>query len=65
MPSKNRSWKNERASVHNADRRRPRSNKRSKSDTTPAADPGSRSRIWVGGYRRSDGTRVEGHYRAG
>ena len=66
MPSKRGSWKNERASVSRGDARRPRSNKYSKSDTTRSRRPesGSRSRIWVGGYTRADGTRVEGYYRA-
>jgi hypothetical protein len=58
-----RAWKSERATVHRRGAGRPRSNRYSKSDndTKPAA--GERSRVWVGGYKRSDGTRVHGHYR--
>lgn len=59
-----RSWKMERASVSKRGSARPRSNKYSKSDTTERPSAGSRSRIWVGGYTRTDGTRVEGYYRA-
>lgn len=66
MAGKRGSWKNELASVDRSTSRRPRSNKYSRSDTTrerrPA--PGARDRIWVGGYTRADGTRVEGYYRA-
>ena len=60
----NRSWKMERASVSTRGAARPRSNKYSKSDTTTRPEAGSRSRVWVGGYTREDGTRVAGHYRA-
>jgi len=56
-----RSWKLERASVRRGGRAR--SNKYSKSDTSRRPEPGTRSRVWVGGYTRNDGTRVEGHYR--
>jgi hypothetical protein len=59
----NRSWKNERASVSRSGSARPRSNKYSNSDQTERPSSGSRSRVWVGGYTRSDGTRVSGHYR--
>lgn len=59
-----RSWKGERASVHGKAAKRPRSNKYSKSDSSPRPTSGSRGRIWVGGYTRRDGVRVEGHYRA-
>lgn len=42
-----------------------KSNKYSGSDSThdrrPA--PHRRSRVWIGGYTRADGTRVKGHYR--
>jgi hypothetical protein len=62
--SKRGSWKMERASVNKRGAARPRSNKYSKSDTTTRPEAGARSRIWVGGYKRSDGTRVEGYYRA-
>ena len=60
---KGRAWKMERASVTVAGRSRPRSNKYSKSDSTRKPGPGERQRVWVGGYTRSDGTRVHGHYR--
>jgi hypothetical protein len=64
MPAANgRSWKLERASVHRKSSGRPRSNKYSKSDDEVKAAPHSRSRVWVGGYTRSDGTAVKGHYR--
>jgi len=63
MATKNgRSWKLERASVTEAAKSRPRSNKYSMRD--PERKSGSRRRVWVGGYTRTDGTRVEGHYRA-
>ena len=61
--SKSRSWKPERASVNTASRTRPRSNKYSKSDQTKRPGVGSRSRVWVGGYTRADGSKVHGHYR--
>jgi hypothetical protein len=54
----------ERASVSKRGASRPRSNKYSKSDSSQRPSAGSRVRIWVGGYTRSDGTRVEGYYRA-
>ncbi|NUP06760.1 MAG: hypothetical protein HOW73_11960 [Polyangiaceae bacterium] len=60
----NRNWKLERASVHRKGASRPRSNKYSGSDSKSRPPVGSRSRIWVGGYTRSDGTTVAGHYRA-
>lgn len=64
MPtSQGRSWKNERASVTVKGRSKPRSNKYSKSDTDTKPRPGSRGRIWVGGYDRADGTHVDGYYR--
>ena len=59
---KNRSWKMERASVRRGSGRA-RSNKYSKSDVHERPEAGSRSRVWVGGYTRSDGTKVAGHYR--
>ena len=59
-----RSWKNERASVSRKGASRPRSNKYSRSDQSKRPAAGSRSRIWVGGYTRSDGTEVHGYYRA-
>jgi hypothetical protein len=59
----NRSWKMERASVRRGGRTRSSSNKYSRSETTERPSSGSRSRVWVGGYKRSDGTKVSGHYR--
>ncbi|HEY1957959.1 MAG TPA: hypothetical protein VGH28_20200 [Polyangiaceae bacterium] len=57
-----------RATVHrNARRNRAhpeRSNKYSASDHDERPTRGSRSRVWVGGYARGDGTHVRGHYRA-
>ncbi len=58
-----RAWKMTRASVHKSGGGRPRSNKYSRSDEDERPASGTRSRVWVGGYRRADGTRVEGHYR--
>ena len=64
MPAKSgRAWKLERASVHTAGSSRPRSNKYSGGDSKTKPGPGERSRVWVGGYTRSDGTKVSGHYR--
>lgn len=57
-----RAWKLERASVHTGSGR-PRSNKYSGSDSKGRPGPGERQQIWVGGYTRKDGTRIEGHYR--
>lgn len=59
-----KAWKMERASVSVAGSSRPRSNKYSPSDshTKPAA--GSKEKIWVGGYTRTDGSRVHGYYRS-
>ena len=59
-----RSWKMERASVNKRGTARARSNKYSKSDASERPAAGSRSRVWVGGYERADGTRVAGYYRA-
>lgn len=56
-----RAWKLERASVHTGGR--PRSNKHSGGDAGEKPAPGERSRVWVGGYTRKDGTKIEGHYR--
>lgn len=55
------SWKSERAGVNRRGASRSRTNKYSGGDSKSQA--GDRSRIWVGGYKRSDGTRVEGYYR--
>jgi hypothetical protein len=43
---------------------RPRSNKYSASDNDKRPAPHSRSRVWVGGYTRTDGTKVHGYYRS-
>ncbi|HVL15616.1 MAG TPA: hypothetical protein VM529_23800 [Gemmata sp.] len=59
-----RSWKMERASVSVAGQSRPRSNKYSGGDSGQRPAPGSRERIWVGGYTRADGSKVKGYYRA-
>ncbi len=65
MAQRGRAWKMERASVHRGGGGRARSNKYSRSDSDRARKPGpgERSRVWVGGYTRSDGTHVDGHYR--
>lgn len=62
--STTRNWKMERASVSEKGKTRARSNKYSKSDSHPKPEPGTRQRIWVGGYKKADGTKVEGYYRA-
>ncbi len=65
MPAKKgRAWKLERASVHIEGEARPRSNKYSASDGDKKPAPGTRSRVWVGGYVRADGKKVRGHYRS-
>ncbi len=67
MPNKSgRAWKLTRTTVHRTGRARPSSNKYSAHDTDHDRRParGSRSRVWVGGYTRRDGTHVEGHYRS-
>jgi hypothetical protein len=61
--SKSRSWKMERANVHTSGSSRPRSNKYSGSDTSVKPAAGTREKVWVGGYRKADGTEVAGHYR--
>jgi len=61
--AKGRAWKMERASVQVAGRKRPRSNKYSASDTSKKPARGERQRIWVGGYVRADGKKVDGYYR--
>jgi len=58
-----RAWKMERASVSKKERIRPKSNKYTKSDMGEKPGAGTRSRVWVGGYTREDGTRVKGYYR--
>jgi hypothetical protein len=62
--SKGRSWKLERASVTVKGQSRPRSNKYSGGDSSEKPAPGSRERVWVGGYTRADGSKVSGYYRA-
>jgi hypothetical protein len=65
VPNKSgRAWKLERASVHVAGRTRPRSNKYSGGDADTRPGPGERERVWVGGYTKTDGTKVAGYYRA-
>lgn len=70
MTAKNKSgkaWKLTRATVHKKlhanESPATRSNKYSKHDHDEKPKAGTRSRVWVGGYTRVDGTRVEGHYR--
>ena len=58
-----KSWKLERASVHKEGKSRPRSNKYSHSDSHRRPASGERVKCWVGGYTRSDGVHVKGHYR--
>lgn len=65
MPNKKgRAWKLERASVSETGNSRPRSNKYSGADNGKRPAPGTRERVWVGGYDKSDGTHVEGYYRS-
>ncbi|MBX9627101.1 MAG: hypothetical protein K2X82_25085 [Gemmataceae bacterium] len=61
--AKGRSWKLERASVSQPGKSRPRSNKYSGSDAKKAPPPGTRDRVWVGGYTKADGTKIAGYYR--
>ena len=61
--TKGRSWKNERASVTVRGKSRPKSNKYSGGDTGKKPGAGSRMQVWVGGYRRADGSKVSGYYR--
>lgn len=64
MASKSgRAWKLERASV-SVKGSRPRSNKYSSSDSDSKPAPGSREKVWVGGYARADGSLVRGYYRS-
>jgi hypothetical protein len=62
--SKASRWKGERASVNDRGRSRPRSNKYSGGDTTKRPPAGARGQVWVGGYRRADGSKVSGYYRS-
>lgn len=65
MPAEKRSsWKMERASVHMKGATRPRSNKFSGSDADERPAAHTRKKIWVGGYTRADGVRIEGHFRS-
>lgn len=57
-----RAWKLERASVTRDGKSR--SNKYSGGDSKSEPGPGERQRIWVGGYTKKDGTRIEGYYRS-
>lgn len=59
-----RRWKMERASVRRKRVRRARSNKYSGGDTDRRPKPHSAKQMWVGGYRKRDGTRVKGYYRS-
>ena len=59
--STKRSWKGERASVSHANKSR--TNKYSGGDRGKRPSPGSRMQVWVGGYKRADGSKVKGHYR--
>jgi hypothetical protein len=62
--AKGRAWKQERASVKVAGKTKPRSNKYSGGDSGKKPSPGSRQQVWVGGYTRTDGTKIKGYYRA-
>ena len=65
MPSaKGRAWKMERASVSVRGKERSKSNKFSAGDKGKRPAAGSRSRVWVGGYKRADGTKIKGYYRS-
>jgi hypothetical protein len=57
-----RSWKNERASVNNKNKARPKSNKYSRSDKSKRPGAGNAEQYWRAGYTRKDGTKVKGHY---
>jgi hypothetical protein len=59
-----KAWTMERASVTVAGEGSPHSNKYSSNDSDQRPMAGTRERVWVGGYRRSDGTKVRGHYRS-
>ncbi len=63
MTAKRGSWKLERACVHLKGMSRPRSNKYSGGDQDQRPAPHTRSKVWVGAYKRANGTRVEGHFR--
>jgi len=55
-----RAWKNERASVSERGKSRPKSNKRSGSDSSKPEE--NAEQYWRAGYTRADGTKVKGHY---
>src|SRR6478672_4670298 len=59
-----RAWKLERASVSEAGKTRPRSNKYSGNDSGRKPTLGTRQQVWVGGYKRADGTKFDCNYRA-
>jgi hypothetical protein len=59
-----RAWRTERASVSVRNKERPHSNKYSRSDSGKKPATGSRQRVWVGGYTKTDGTKVSGYYRS-
>jgi hypothetical protein len=59
--NKGRNWKLER--THVTGRGNSRSNKYSGGDSDQKPAAGTRQRVWVGGYKRADGTQVKGHYR--
>lgn len=58
--SNGRAWKNERASVTNKNKSRPKSNKYSSSDQSKRKE--NAEQYWRAGYTRKDGTKVKGHY---
>ena len=58
--SKDRAWKNERASVDDKNKSRPRSNKYRPSDQSKREE--NAEQYWRAGYTRQDGTKVKGHY---
>ena len=61
--SSGRAWKNERASVNNKNKSRPKSNKYSRtSDNRKRPKGGTTEQYWRAGYTRKDGTKVKGHY---
>jgi len=58
--SNGRAWKNERASVDDKNKSRPRSNKYRASDQSKRKE--NAEQYWRAGYTRKDGTKVKGHY---
>jgi hypothetical protein len=57
-------WKMERASVSRLQKKRPKSNKFSRSDTSDKPMAHGRRRVWIGGHTRSGGVKVKGHFRS-